>query len=112
VILVPGQQVDRVQFHNDFVLFLAEGGIVGIGLLLAWIVVTEVTIIRRHRMFSDAGWSSHARLLRTLLVGWNAFFVAAAFNPQFSAVTGSASIFALYGLMMSLGTPPPEGRRA
>jgi hypothetical protein len=105
VILVPGQQVDQVQFHNDFVLFLAEGGVLGIGLLLVWIVLTEVTIIRRHRMFSDAGWSSHARLLRTLLVGWNAFFVAAAFNPQFPAVTASAAIFAVYGLMMSLGTP-------
>jgi hypothetical protein len=111
VVLVPGQRVNQVQFHNDFILFLAEGGVVGIGLLLVWAAVTEVTIIRRYRMFARAGWSSHARLLRTLLVGWNAFFVAAAFNPQFSAVTGSASIFALYGLMMSLGTPPPEGRR-
>jgi hypothetical protein len=111
VVIVPGQPVN-VQFNNDFILFLAEGGVMGLGLLLVWAVATEVTIIRRYRMFVRAGWPSHARLLRTLLVGWNAFFVAAAVNPQFSAVTGSASIFAVYGLMMSLGTPPPEGERA
>lgn len=110
-VLVQGRPAIQAQFHNDFILFLAEGGVVGIGLLLAWVVVTEITVIRRHRMFAQAGWSSHARLLRTLLVGWNAFFIAAAFNPQFASVTGSASIFAVYALMMSLAAPTPGSHR-
>jgi hypothetical protein len=80
-------------------------------LLVTWIVATEIIVIRRHRMFVRAGWSSHARLLRTLLVGFNAYFIAAAFNPQFTSVTSSASIFAVYGLIMSLGAPSPDTSR-
>lgn len=111
VIRVVGRPAIQLPFHNDYILFLAEGGVLGIALLLAWIVTTEITVIRRHRMFARAGWSSHARLLRTLLVGFNAFFIAAAFNPQFTSVTASASIFAVYGLMMSLGAPSADSPR-
>lgn len=99
----------RLPFHNDFILFLAAGGVIGLGLLLAWAAMTEAIVLRRHRAFALAGRNAHARLLRTLLVGFNAFFVAAAFNPQFTSVSASATIFAVYGLMMSTGSPAAEG---
>jgi O-antigen ligase len=111
VVRAVGRRAKQIPFHNDYILFLAEGGVVGFGLLLTWVVATEITIVRRHRTFAVAGWSSHARLLRTLLVGFNAFFIAAAFNPQFTSVTSSASIFAVYALMMSLGAPSPDAPR-
>lgn len=98
----------RLPFHNDFILFLASGGVVGLGLLVAWAVVTEAIVLRRYRAFVAAGRVSHARLLRTLLVGFNAFFVAAAFNPQLTAVSASVTIFAVYGLLISLGSPRAE----
>ena len=111
IVRAVGRGTKQIPFHNDFILFLAEGGVVGIGLLFTWIIATEIIVIRRHRMFVRAGWSSHARLLRTLLVGFNAYFIAAAFNPQFTSVTSSASIFAVYALMMSLGAPSRDTPR-
>ena len=42
-------------FHNDFVLFLALGGLLGIGLFLAFLIVTEVTLIRWVHRFRRAG---------------------------------------------------------
>jgi O-antigen ligase len=109
IVRVPGRRPIQVPFHNDFILFLVAGGVVGVALLLIWVILTEVIVLRRYRMFLRAGWDEHARLLRTLLVGFNAFFVAAAFNPEFTAVSGSASIFVIYGLMLSLGHPPIRG---
>jgi hypothetical protein len=109
IVRVPGRKPIQVPYHNDFVLFLVAGGIVGVALLLGWVILTEILVLRRYRMFVRAGWTAHARLLRTLLVGFNAFFVAAAFNPEFTAVSGSASIFAIYGVMLSLGQPPGRG---
>lgn len=110
IVRVPGRRPIQVPYHNDFILFLVAGGVVGVALLLTWVILTEVIVLRRYRMFLHAGWDAHARLLRALLVGFNAFFIAAAFNPEFTAVSGSASIFAIYGLMLSLGHPPiPEG---
>ena len=95
----------QLPFHNDFILFLATGGVVGLGLLLAWAAATEAIVLRRYWAFAAAGGHAHARLLRTLLVGFNAFFVAAAFNPQFTSVSASTTIFAVYGLMLSTGSP-------
>ena len=68
-------------FHNDFVLFLANGGIVGLGLLVAWVVLTELTLLRRYRGFVRAQDMRRAGFLRAILVCLNAFVVAMALNP-------------------------------
>jgi O-antigen ligase len=100
---------NRAPFHNpynnEYVLFLASGGAFGFLLLMAWIVWLERTIMRRYRGFVAAGQSWHASLMRVLLVGFNAWLTAAAFNPQFSGVGRSVTLFALYGLIMALGRP-------
>jgi O-antigen ligase len=92
-------------FHNDFVLFLANGGLVGIGLLLSWFVLTELTLIRRYRGFVRAGDMRRAGLLRAILVCLNAFIVAMGFNPVLPGASRSATIFGLYAIAMSIGQP-------
>jgi O-antigen ligase len=96
-------------YHNDFVLFLAEGGLLGVGLLVGWMLLAEITIIRRYRGFVRSGQDAHANLLRVIIVCLNAFFVAMAFNPVLPGASRSATIFGLYAIAMSLGTPaaPP-----
>lgn len=93
-------------YHNDYVLFLASGGLLGFGLLIGWFVVTEVTILQRYRGFLAAGQEKRARFLRALLAGYNAWFVAAAFNPLFSGASRTMTLFSFYGLMMCAGRPP------
>ena len=95
----------QAPLHNDYILFLVEGGAVGFLLLILWAGATEVMILRRHRAFIEAGQEHHAALLRTLLVGFNGYFCAAAFNPLFYGASRSATLFAIYGLMMGLGAP-------
>lgn len=97
-----GRTEFQIPYHSDYVHFLANGGILGLGLLIAWIVATELLIFRRYMALIEAGEGSKARLLRTLLVGYNAFFVTAAFNPTIMGVSRSASIFSIYALMMIL----------
>ena len=103
----PSGRADQkaLPFHNDFVLFLAQGGVVGFGLLLTWIGVTELTLLRRFRAFRDAGFTDAADLTRIILVTLNCFFVSMAFNPTLEGVTRTATLFGLYGIAMSLGTP-------
>lgn len=100
----------QIPYHNDYVLFLAEGGIIGLGLLVVWILALEVTLLRSYRGFLRAGMQAHATLVRLLLVGFNAFFVVAAFNPVLEGMSRSATIFAFYGVAMVLGTPPAVSR--
>jgi O-antigen ligase len=97
-------------FHNDFVLFLAEGGLIGFGLLVAWIVLTEVTLVRRYRRFIAAGQQERADLMRIILVFLNAFFAAMLFNPVLPGASRSATIFGLYAIVMSLGDPAVAAR--
>ena len=92
-------------YHNDFILFLALGGLLGIGLLLAFIVVTEVTLIRWVHRFRRSGQHDRANVLRAILVGLNAFFVAMGFNPVLSGASRSAAVFGLYAIAMSVGAP-------
>jgi hypothetical protein len=92
-------------YHNDFVLFLALGGLLGIGLLLWWIGVTEATLIQRIHRFKRSGDQGRADLLRAILVGLNAFLVAMAFNPVLSGASRSAVVFGLYAIAMSVGAP-------
>jgi hypothetical protein len=99
-------------FHNDFVFFLANGGIVGLGLLVIWVVLTEVTLLRRHRAFVRIGDLRRAGLLRAILVCLNAFVVAMAFNPVLAGASRGVTIFGLYAIAMSIGTPERPGWRS
>jgi len=112
VTAVRSRDEKTLPFHNDFVLFLANGGIVGLGLLITWIVMTELSILRRYRGFVRAGELRRAGLLRAILVCLNAFVVAMAFNPVLPGASRSATVFGLYAIAMSLGEPPPGRRRA
>ncbi len=96
----------QLPYHNDYVHFLANGGLIGFGLLMAWIIFTEIAVLRRHTSFTAAGEDSRASLLRTLLVGYNAFFVTAAFNPTLTGVSRAASIFSIYALIMMTSQAP------
>jgi O-Antigen ligase len=99
----------QLPYHNDYIHFLANGGLIGFGLLMGWIVFTELTVLRRLTTFTAAGDRSRASLLRTLLVGFNAFFVTAAFNPTLMGVSRAASIFSIYALiMMTVQVPRRE----
>jgi O-antigen ligase len=95
-------------FHNDFVLFLANGGLVGLGLLVTWFAMTELTLLRRYRGFIRAGDVRRAGLLRAILVCLNAFVVAMAFNPVLPGASRSATVFGLYAIAMSVGEPAPR----
>ena len=104
-IAIRSRDSKALPFHNDFLLFLAQGGALGFGLLLSWIVLTELTLLRRYRAFRGAGATDAAHLTRIILVTLNCFFVAMAFNPVMEGVTRTASVFGLYGIAMSLGSP-------
>lgn len=105
--LRAGSQI-QIPYHNDYVLFLAEGGLVGFGLLVAWIAGLELTLLRGYRGFLQANMQAHATAMRLLLVGLNSFLVAAAFNPVMEGMSRSATIFGFYGVAMMLGRPPKE----
>jgi O-antigen ligase len=98
----------QIPYHNDYILFLANGGIVGFGLLVVWIVGTELLVLRRYMDLVYAGDRDRAALLRILLVGYNAFFVTSAFNPSISGVARSATIFSIYSLMMMIRRSPRQ----
>ncbi len=105
-IVVLRERDDKaIPYHNDFVLFLAEGGIVGAGLLLTWMVWVESTLLRRHRQYRALGLRAQADLTRAILVVLNGFFIAMAFNPVLSGITRSAAIFGLSAIALSLGSP-------
>jgi hypothetical protein len=95
----------QAPLHNDYILFLVEGGGLGFLLLISWAAVTEVCALRRYRAFVEAGDAHRASLLRTLLVGFNGYFCAAMFNPLFYGASRSATLFVLYSIMMLLGDP-------
>jgi uncharacterized membrane protein YuzA (DUF378 family) len=111
-------QILQLPFHNDYVLFLARGGLLGLLLLIAFILSLNSTLARAHRRFIAQGRLERAKLIRLLMVGFNSFFVAAAFNPVLEGLSRSAVIFSMYGLAMmvarddgvvpSVGTAPPK----
>jgi O-antigen ligase len=92
-------------YNNDYILFLASGGVLMFALLVWWIVWVERTAVRRYRGFLAGGQLSRAALMRALLVAFNAWFVAAAFNPLFSGMGRTVTLFSIYAMMMALGTP-------
>lgn len=105
IVTIRERDDEAIPYHNDFVLFLAEGGLVGLSLLLAWIVFVEATLLRRHRRYRDAGQRPQAQLTRAILIVLNGFFVAMAFNPVLAGITRSAAIFGLSAIALSLGEP-------
>jgi hypothetical protein len=106
VTAVRDRDEKALPFHNDFVLFLANGGIVGLGLLVTWIVLVEITLLRRYRGFVRAGDLRRAGLLRAILVGLNAFVLAMAFNPVLPGASRSITVFGLTAIALSVGEPP------
>jgi len=104
-VAVRSRDQKELPYHNDFVLFAAEGGLMGFGLLLGWMVLTEIEIVRRYRRFIRIGQQDRADLLRVLLVCLNAFYVAMLFNPVLPGASRSATVFGLYAIAMSLGDP-------
>ncbi len=104
-VAVRARDQKALPYHNDFVLFAAEGGLLGLGLLLGWIVLTEIVIVRRYRRFIRVGQQDRADLLRVILVCLNAVFVAMLFNPVLPGASRSATVFGLYAIAMSLGDP-------
>jgi hypothetical protein len=110
VVVHPGGRGEfQIPFHNDYVLFLAKGGLLGLGLLLAWILATEVTVLRRYVTLVAQERYRRAALLRVLLVGYNVFFVTSAFNPSILGMSRAASLFAVYALMMLVSSDGRPG---
>jgi hypothetical protein len=99
-------------YNDDYILFAASGGLLCLGLLVAWIVLTDVTVFRRYRLLLARGDPVRAALLRTLFVAFNAWLVAAAFNPLFQGTGRSVSLFSVYALMMLVGRPKRAMRSA
>jgi O-antigen ligase len=99
-------------YHNDYIMFLAEGGLLGAGLLVAWIILLLVDLTRRYFGFVRARAPDHANLARLLLVGLSGFFVSMASNPVLEGLSRSATIFALAAIAGTLGQPDPPVAQA
>jgi O-antigen ligase len=95
----------QAPYHNDYVMFLSSGGLLGLGLLLLWILAVEREALRRYRGYVRCGQWGKANLTRTVLAAFNAWCVAAAFNPLFTGASRSMTLFAFYALLMLLGRP-------
>lgn len=95
----------RSPYHNDFVLFLAEGGIVGCALFVSWLVLLLRDLLHRYFAFADSGAVSQALLARLLLVGLGSYVVSMLFNPVIQGLSRSATIFALAAIATALGRP-------
>ena len=80
-VAVRSRDQRALPYHNDFVLFLAEGGLLGAGILVAFIVMVEITLVRRYRRFVRGGDQDRADLLRIILCTINAFLMTMLFNP-------------------------------
>jgi hypothetical protein len=81
---------------------------------VAFILALERSLLRRYFALAAAGEDARASLLRLLLVGFNGFLVSMAFNPVLQGFSRSATIFAMYGIAMLVGTPRrvPGGQAA
>jgi hypothetical protein len=96
----------REPYHDDYLLLAASGGAFALLLFISWIVATEVTVFRRHSYLVSARQRHRAALVRTALVGYNAWLCAALFNPVLQATATSAILFGLYTLMMAASAAP------
>jgi len=110
VVAVRERDKRALPYHNDFILFLAEGGLVAFGLLLTWVVWLEVTLLRRYRGYVQFERRNEAMLTRVILVTLNGFFTAMGFNPVLPGLTRSIAVFGLAGMALSLAPPTPIRR--
>jgi hypothetical protein len=102
---LTGSEAFRLPYHNDYVLFLAEGGMVGFSLFVGWILLFEATLIRWYRASLRSGQIDRAALLRVLLATLNVFVVVMVANPVVEQVARSTTLFAIYALAMIVGPP-------
>lgn len=100
-----GRSAFHNPYNNDYILFLASGGMLGFLLLVSWIFWVEGMAIHRYHGFVASGQPQRAALMRVLLVAFNSWLIAAAFNPLFTGMGRSVTLFSVYGLMMALGRP-------
>lgn len=98
----------QIEPHNDYLEMLLLGGLAGLLLFGAFIISTNVIVIRRIHLLSDQGSRPQRDLARVLLIGFNCALSGAFFNPELSQLGICASIFLIYSLMMTL-RPEPTG---
>lgn len=106
-IRLPSGQLFTAPFHDDYILLAAAGGLISLLLFLGWAISTEIGALRRYQYLVASGGGENAALLRTALVGFNAWLAAALFNPLFQGLGRSITLFALYGLVKLAGTGEP-----
>jgi hypothetical protein len=90
-------------FHNDYLMIAANGGGIAAVAFLLWLGWTNIVTIRRCRLLVRAQALDHVRLLRTLLVAFNAWAAAALFNPLLNGLGTAACLVVLYALLMAAG---------
>ncbi len=93
----------RLALHQDYLNLALGGGVLAVALFAAWAVATNLWTLRHIRHARMLGNGAQASLLRVLLVGFNAWLVVAAFNSLLETVGTSAALFAMYGVMMTMG---------
>jgi O-antigen ligase len=89
--------------HNDYLQMGMGGGVLGMGLLIAWVVVANIHAHRRFRRLQAEGMVRTMSLLRVLLVGYNSFFAIALLNPVMSRGGLNVTAMLLYAMMMTVG---------
>jgi O-antigen ligase len=99
-------------YHNDFILFLAEGGLLGAGLLAGWMVLLLVDLTNRYFGFAHGDAPHRANLARLMLVALTGFFVSMGFNPVLEGLSRSATVFALAAIAALIGVPNREEERS
>lgn len=103
--VVEASRERQSPYHNDFVMFLAEGGLLGTLLLLGWLGFLFRILITRYFGFVRTGEHDRAVLARLVLIGLVGFVVAMVFNPVLEGLSRSATIFALAAIGSMLGDP-------
>ncbi|MEY2566109.1 MAG: O-Antigen ligase [Actinomycetota bacterium] len=98
-------KVREVPPHNDFLQMAMGGGVIGAGLLIGWVVSTNVLAIGRYRRLRASGAVRAPALLRVLLVGFNSFFTVGFLNPVMSRFGLSVAVMATYSLLMTIDVP-------
>jgi len=92
-LLVGGQAQEKVPPHSDMLEIWMLGGIIALGLLLTWLVLTNLAVARFCRETSDR---DQARLARVLLIMVNGFFAVGLANPVLSQIGNTLILAAAY----------------
>ncbi len=102
-----GGVTSRLALHEDYLNLALGGGMVALGLFVAWAIALNAWTLRHLRTARMLGHDAQVSLLRVLLVGFNSWLVVAAFNPLLESVGTSMAVFAIYGLIMTTGLSRP-----